>query len=225
MGLDYLTDISQWRSYCQIEDAWLRGRFSLRGSELGWAKSWLFNFGLGEQNSAMIKLRLGLNMKTQRLYAKLRFRTEPLSPFDIGDGLSCAGRLPLPMYLLPSFTRSLPLRVEYRVRINTSRGPQHHHYERSQQSKRGHRIMGRHTSPQRVVSMSTGLGAIDVSLDELNFCLEWDETSPVWVRSWRLRHLARCSVCDDIVCFSCVTCRASDWCEMIRHGSGYLRCL
>ena len=33
------------------------------------------------------------------------------------QGLSCAGKLPLPG-LLPIFT-SLPLRVEYRLRINT----------------------------------------------------------------------------------------------------------
>lgn len=174
----------------------------------------------------MIKLRLGLNMKTQRLYAKLRFRTEPMSPFDIGDGLSCAGRLPLPMYLLPSFTRSLPLRVEYRVRINTSRGPQHHHYERTQQSKRGHRIMGHNSSPQRVVSMSTGLGAVDVSLDELNFCLEWDETSPVWVRDcWPSPVLLSLSLTMHTFILLFLMHRALDWFETIRPGNGYRRCL
>lgn len=173
-----MTDIAQWRSYCQIEDAWLRGRFSLRGSELGWAKSWLLNLGLGEQSSAMIKLRLGLNMKTQRLYAKLRFRTEPMSPFDIGDGLSCAGKLPFPLYLMPSFSRGLPLRVEYRVRINTSRGPQQNFYGRG---KNGGGSTGRGSIPYKVVTMTTGLGAVEVSLDELNVCLEWDENSPVWV--------------------------------------------
>lgn len=182
LGLDYLTDISQWRSYCQIEDAWLRGRFSLRGSELGWAKSWIIGLGFGEQSSAMIKLRLGLNMKTQRLYAKLRFRTDPMSPFDIGDGLSCAGKLPLPLHMLPSFSRALPLRVEYRVRINTSRGPQQSYYGRGSGSG-GNSNQGRGSSPYKVVTMSTGVGAVEVSLDELNFCLEWDEQSPVWVSS------------------------------------------
>jgi hypothetical protein len=49
--------------------------------------------GLGEEHSAKLKLRLGLNLRTQRAYAKLRFRTEPVSPFDIGDGLSCAGKV------------------------------------------------------------------------------------------------------------------------------------
>lgn len=33
--MDYLSDISQWRSYCAIEDTFVQGRFSLRGSELG----------------------------------------------------------------------------------------------------------------------------------------------------------------------------------------------
>jgi hypothetical protein len=31
--------------------------------------------------------------------------------------------------------------------------------------------------------LTTGIGTLDVSLDELNFCLEWDEKSPVWVRA------------------------------------------
>jgi hypothetical protein len=31
-----------------------------------------------------------------------------------------------------------------------------------------------------LVSLSTGIDKIDVSLDELNFCLEWDEDSPLW---------------------------------------------
>lgn len=52
--------------------------------------------GLGEEHSAKLKLRLGLNLRTQRAYAKLRFRTEPVSPFDIGDGLSCAGKVSCP---------------------------------------------------------------------------------------------------------------------------------
>jgi hypothetical protein len=187
LGVDYLTDIAHWRSYCQIEDAWLRGRFSLRGSELGWAKAWMLNLGLGEQSTAMIKLRLGLNTKTQRLYAKLRFRTDPMSPFDIGDGLSCAGKLPLPLNLLPSLSRGLPLRVEYRMRINTCRNPDGNllsgqsaaagSYKRKGDIYYGQR---RQVFPSQVVSMTTGLGGIEVSLDELNFCLEWDENSPVW---------------------------------------------
>lgn len=31
------------------------------------------------------------------------------------------------------------------------------------------------------ISLSTGIDRVDLSLDELNFCLEWDERSPVWV--------------------------------------------
>ena len=151
------------------------GRFSLRGSELGWTKSWFMNLGLGEESTAKIKLRMGLNLKSYKVllilsihhyislfnfnyyfhfifdinlyfsllapflylfsnhffmhslnnfnilnyqaYARVRFRTEPLSTFDIGEGLSCAGKIPLPG-LLP-ILRSIPLRVEYRLRINT----------------------------------------------------------------------------------------------------------
>ena len=29
----------------------------------------------------------GLNTKTLKMYARLRFRTEPISPFDIGEGI------------------------------------------------------------------------------------------------------------------------------------------
>lgn len=162
LGMDYLSDISQWRTYCAVEDNAFRGRFSLRGSELGWAKSWIWNLGLGEENTAKFKLRMGLNLKTYKAYARLRFRTEPISPFDIGEGLSCAGKLPLTA-LLPVL-RKIPLRVEYRLRINTPR-PE---FE-IKRNKRDNNIM-----------LSTGIDKVDLSLDELNFCLEWDERSPVW---------------------------------------------
>lgn len=166
IGMDYISDIAQWRAYCAIEDTLVRGRFSLRGSELGWTKSWMLNLGLGEENAAKCKMRLGLNLRTYKLYAKLRFRTEPLSPFDIGEGLSCAGKLPLPLYVLPML-RSIPLRIEYRLRINTSKPT----------------FAMRKQYPEKKVQLTTGLGAVDLSLDELNFCLEWDEQSPLWVSS------------------------------------------
>ena len=44
-----------------------RGRFSLRGSELGWTKSWFMNLGLGEESTAKIKLRMGLNLKSYKV--------------------------------------------------------------------------------------------------------------------------------------------------------------
>lgn len=53
----------------------------------------LFIVGMGEESTAKFKLRLGLNLKSYKAYAKLRFRTEPISPFDIGDGISCAGKV------------------------------------------------------------------------------------------------------------------------------------
>ena len=34
------------------------------------------------------------------------------------------------------------------------------------------------------ISLSTGIDRVDLSLDELNFCLEWDERSPVWVSTY-----------------------------------------
>ena len=51
--------------------------------------------GLGEQSNAKIKLRLGLNLQSLRAYAKIRFRTEPVSinPYDFEDGLSCLGKV------------------------------------------------------------------------------------------------------------------------------------
>ena len=163
LGMDYLSELAQWRAYCAVEDTIVGGRFSIRGSELGWTKSWFLNLGLGEESTAKIKLRMGLNLQSLKAYARVRFRTEPLSTFDIGEGLSCAGKLPLPG-LLPIFT-SLPLRVEYRLRINTP--------QPDFQIKRGRRD-GTH------ISLTTGIDSIDMSLDELNFCLEWDDKSPVW---------------------------------------------
>ena len=65
--MDYLSDLRQWRARCDVEDTLVRGRFSLRGSELGWAKSWLWNLGLGESSSAKFKLRVGLNLKNYKV--------------------------------------------------------------------------------------------------------------------------------------------------------------
>jgi len=48
------------------------------------------------------------------------------------------------------------------------------------------RILDLHVSPNVLllilqIFVSTGIDEVDLSLDELNFCLEWDERSPVWV--------------------------------------------
>lgn len=102
VGIDYLSDLAHWRLHYSVEDTIVGGRFSLRGSELGWAKSWLWNLGMTEENTAKLKLRMGLNLNTLKLYARLRFRTEPISPFDIGEGISCAGKLPMPGVILLS---------------------------------------------------------------------------------------------------------------------------
>lgn len=45
------------------------------------------------------------------------------------------------------------------------------------------------------VFLSSGLGSLDVSLDELNFCLEWDEKSPVWVSNACFVWCVRCVRC------------------------------
>lgn len=61
--------------------------------------------------------------------------------------------------------RSIPLRVEYRLRVNAARPDG----------------ISRRSESERKVYMTTGLGTLDVSLDELNFCLEYDEAAPLWV--------------------------------------------
>lgn len=48
---------------------------------------------MGEEPTAKFKLRLGMNLRSYKAYAKLRFRTEPISPLDFGDGISCAGKV------------------------------------------------------------------------------------------------------------------------------------
>jgi hypothetical protein len=67
--------------------------------------------------ASSFKFKFALLLINLQAYARVRFRTEPLSTFDIGEGLTCEGKIPLPG-LLP-ILRSIPLRVEYRLRINT----------------------------------------------------------------------------------------------------------
>lgn len=43
IGVDYLSDLAHWKMHYSVEDTYVGGRFTLRGSELGWAKSWLCN--------------------------------------------------------------------------------------------------------------------------------------------------------------------------------------
>ena len=140
-----------------------------------------------EENTAKFKMRLGLNLLTLRFNGRLRFRTEPISPFDIGEGISCAGKLPIPGVI--PILRALPSRLEYRLRINAPR-----------QEKEIRNAIRR-----KNIGLSTGLHNIDVSLgernitfpplavsfrpsqiypcwigtDELNLCLEWDQQPTV----------------------------------------------
>lgn len=99
LGMDYLTDISQWRLHMHIEDSIVGGRFSLRGSELGWAKAWYMNLdalqvlGLGIDNKAKVKVRLGLNLNNYQAYFRVRFRSEPVNSFNIADGLTLFGKV------------------------------------------------------------------------------------------------------------------------------------
>jgi hypothetical protein len=107
IGVDYLSDLAHWKMHYSVEDTYVGGRFTLRGSELGWAKSWLWNMvciilsfviwflinlellmlkGMSDDNTAKLKLRMGLNLHSWKMYARLRFRTEPISPFDLGEG-------------------------------------------------------------------------------------------------------------------------------------------
>ena len=174
----------------------------------------------------------------------MRFRTEPLSSFDIGEGLSCAGKIPLPG-LLP-ILRSIPLRVEYRLRINTplpeitirkgkkdgtvsevtltlsarsdpAAPPFDVHTEPDQLNlswkktpfSLTHFFLLHLSSPLLIlsqISLSTGIDRVDLSLDELNFCLEWDERSPVWVRHMqpRTKSVTYSSVPTELCCAFCV---------------------
>ena len=61
---------------------------------------------------------------------------------------------------------SKPLRLEYLLRVRTP-APE---------------LSIKRNDRDGLVSISTGIDKIDISLDELNFCLEWDEDSPLWVR-------------------------------------------
>jgi hypothetical protein len=156
------------------------GRFSLRGSELGWTKSWLWNLGITNDSSARFKLRFGLNLKTYKAYMRLRFRTEPISPFDFGDGLVCTGKVGLPGLL--TVLGSKPLRVEYLMRINTP-APDFAVPRGAFSRARGDRTEGGgygRGDRDRPLSLRTGIEHLSVSLDELDFCLDWDEDSPVW---------------------------------------------
>ena len=91
------------------------GRFSLRGTELGWAKAWYLNlgminklsvlsvlhkmldalsaFGLGVDNKAKIKFRAGLNLNTLKAYVRVRVRTEPINSFNIAEGIHIFGKV------------------------------------------------------------------------------------------------------------------------------------
>ena len=73
--MDYLSDVAHWRMYCVVEDYVVGGRFSLRGSELGWTKSWLWSLGMGE--SAWVCARTGgCRQRTCRAYTAGWRRTE-----------------------------------------------------------------------------------------------------------------------------------------------------
>lgn len=36
---------------------------------------------------------MGVNLNTWKAYVRLKFRTEPVSVSEVGDGISCAGKV------------------------------------------------------------------------------------------------------------------------------------
>lgn len=157
LGMEYVGNSKCWRTLCTVEDAMLHGRFSLRGNEVSWTKSWIKGLGDDDDLKAKFKVRLVMNLQTLQTSMRLRLRSS-YKPFDLGDGIMCGGSVPLPVTM--SIFHSLPMRIDYRIRatsIPTSK---------SNKRKQTHGVF-----------LKTGIDEVQVSLEQLNFCLDWNEDS------------------------------------------------
>jgi len=151
VGADYSLQDRQWKLVSSWQDNVIGGTITLNGREFSIAKDWFLPFSEIDQHQVGAKLRVhaGLNMDTGRLFAKFRMRAERLAPIAFGDGIRIDQRVPLD-------GRNGNAKLEVKGRVSFPE-PQ---VEYS-------------TDRQGNVGIMTGMGDVEVAIEQLNLCFEY----------------------------------------------------
>lgn len=148
IGADYNTQQGIWQFKSSWEDAIIGGKITLSGSkELQLTKSWQMSVGGVEDLVTRLRFRATINLQTFQAYARVGFRTERLTPIDVVEGFTILKRLPL-----DGSGGNLKLEVKANVALPEPE------------------IEYRTESQARSV---TGMGDIEVSIDEMNLLLDY----------------------------------------------------
>eukprot|EP00537_Pseudo-nitzschia_pungens_P009182 CAMPEP_0172380076 /NCGR_PEP_ID=MMETSP1060-20121228/70248_1 /TAXON_ID=37318 /ORGANISM="Pseudo-nitzschia pungens, Strain cf. cingulata" /LENGTH=482 /DNA_ID=CAMNT_0013107825 /DNA_START=80 /DNA_END=1529 /DNA_ORIENTATION=- len=148
LGADYNTQQGIWQFKSSWEDAIIGGKITLSGSkELQLTKSWQMSVGGVEDLVTRLRLRATINLQTFQAYAKVGFRTERLTPIDVVEGFTILKRLPL-----DGSGGNLKLEVKANVALPE---PEIEYSTESQ------------------ARSLTGMGNIEVSIDEMNLLLDY----------------------------------------------------
>ncbi len=146
LGADYNTQIGVWQFKSSWEDRIIGGRLTVKGRELQFSKTWLVTLGDQDDIATRLKFRAGIDTGTWRSYARLGFRTERLQPLNLKDGVTLRRRLPLD---------GTEGHAKLEVRANLCLPEPEIEYS---------------TDKKRLIM---GTGDIQLSIDELNLCLEY----------------------------------------------------
>jgi len=95
LGADFNTQLGVWQFKSSWADSIVGGELTLKGRELQFSKSWLLSTGVVEDLMVRGNLRAAVDLGTMKAYARLGFRTEQLSPFNIVEGLTLREKFPL----------------------------------------------------------------------------------------------------------------------------------
>ena len=148
LGADYNTQQGIWQFKSSWEDAIIGGKITLSGSkELQLTKSWQMRVGGVEDLVTRLRFRATINLQTFQAYAKVGFRTERFTPIDVVEGFTILKRMPLDGY-----GGNLKLEVKANVAL-----PEPEIEYRTESQARS----------------LTGMGDIEVSIDELNLLLDY----------------------------------------------------
>mmetsp|Transcript_15162 Transcript_15162/g.31341 ORF Transcript_15162/g.31341 Transcript_15162/m.31341 type:complete len:544 (-) Transcript_15162:151-1782(-) len=148
LGADYNTQQGIWQFKSSWEDAIIGGKITLSGNkELQLTKSWQMSVGGVEDLVTRLRFRATINLQTFQAYAKVGFRTERFTPIDVVEGFTVLKRMPL-----DGIGGNLKLEVKANVAL-----PEPEIEYRTESQARS----------------LTGMGDIEVSIDELNLLLDY----------------------------------------------------
>ena len=130
------------------EDEIIGGKLTLVGRELQVSKSWQLSVGAVEDLVTRLRFRAAINLQTFQAYARVGLRTERLSPINVVDGITILKRIPL------DGIRTGNVKLEVKANVALPQPEIEYSTETQRRSL-------------------TGVGDIEVNIDELNMLLDY----------------------------------------------------